>query len=89
MHVERATALKDSFHLNLPSVDCETSSVGALRSEILVGVLRATVWGAVGSRALLLADSRCQNVNGLEVDDRPSLPHFIRRGEAEVLMSTA
>jgi hypothetical protein len=49
----------------------------------------ATVRGAVGSQAILLADSRCQNVDGLEVDDDHSLELSCVAGEDDVLMGTA
>ena len=57
-------------------------------SEILVGVLMATVRGAVGSQAILLTDSRCQNVDGLEVDDDHSLALSCVAGEDDLLMGT-
>ena len=75
--IERRTALKQLLHRSSSLGRAGMSSEGALRSKILVDVLVATVRGAVGSRALLLTDSWCQNVGGLEVDDGRSLAHFI------------
>src|SRR5215211_5856554 len=60
--IERRAALENPFHRYLPRIDRLASSVGAHRSEILLGVLVATVRCAEGPPASLLPDSWCQNV---------------------------
>ena len=81
VHIKRATALIDALHLSPPTDRQRPVARGEPScSEILLGVRSATVRGAADSPALLLTDSWCQNVGGLNSDDRPSLTHFMRRG---------
>jgi hypothetical protein len=63
--------------------------VGTLRSKILAGVLVATVRGAVGSLAILLSDSRYQNVGGLKWTTPIVSPISSVAGGGEAAMSTA
>ena len=77
LHYRLLAALKHHAKVNAQAL---TVGGGAPRSEILLGVLVATVRGSVGTQALLLTDSRAKNVDGLGSDDAPSLSYFMGRG---------